>query len=452
MGESIITRKASGGAKINEIIKQFKVATGETITAGDFVDYVNVINQGSESTITGAYSRLEVIELTSTSVLIGYTNASNQGVFQVVTFSGNTISSVGSSLIIAGIIQKKFVKISSTQVMLIYRSFVSPSFNNHGTARILSISGTTVTAPGNTYTFAAFTNTTFAAVLVSSTRVLVAHQVASNYFGATMLTISGTTVGGGTTLNSADSDTAFNITLTLLSPTKAIAFYRYGGSNIVANVLTINDTTITEGRVKYFQIVLTESDRNVKGSPFGVHTINENYVLLAYNTFYETFVLNRPTVIVLKINGNNIESPELGGTGVVNVVYTSNVFMSSVARHLSLTKINNTKYLFSYSDGLNQSPNFRGVSVIIEISNSYTPVMVAPRTIVTTNAVSSSEECLSSTFIGQNKVLLFYQTTDAVMRILEVEPQIKTTTDTRVFGVAKTGGTAGNTIDVYVNE
>lgn len=88
--------QSGSGLKIDELIKEYKVASGGNVSAGDFVKFVEKYNLGTDTRLTSRSSTGEIISavvLSSSKVFIAFAYNTGSGFFGVVcTINGNTIT------------------------------------------------------------------------------------------------------------------------------------------------------------------------------------------------------------------------------------------------------------------------------------------------------------------------------------------------------------------------
>jgi hypothetical protein len=139
--------------------------------------------------------------------------------------------------------------IDSTHVLVAYSDGGN---SNYGTAQILTISGTTITA-GTEYVFNSATSNYMSATLIDSTHVLVAYEdfsYSTRYGTAQILTISGTTITVGAKYVFNSADTVY-ISPVLIDSTHVLVAYRNvsttpkNGAAQVLNVKYVQPSTTT---------------------------------------------------------------------------------------------------------------------------------------------------------------------------------------------------------------
>jgi hypothetical protein len=177
MAESLLVRKAGGGLKIEEIIKSFPVASGQTITAGTFVDFITgTYSVSAANTITTrATYEVDAVALNPTTVVLLYTsNTQNDQVFAtLLTISGSTVSVVSTVNVYSNASQwVAIARLDNNRAMAIYRRNFS---GGTAAARVLTISGSSISL-GSEANITGGSATELAAAGLDSTRVLFTFQ------------------------------------------------------------------------------------------------------------------------------------------------------------------------------------------------------------------------------------------------------------------------------------
>ena len=240
----------------------------------------------SDTTITAGteiefYSKriecMSAVALTDSKVLIAYKgyDSSSVGKAIVLTVSDTTITAGTAVVFQSGIIPYiSAVALTDSKVLIAYRN---DSKSNYGTAIVLTVSGTTITV-GTAKVFESATILHISAVALSDSKVLVAYQDGGNssYGTAIVLTVSGTTITAGTA-KVFESAKTYYISAVALSDSKVLVAYRDDGNSSygTAIVLTVSGTTITVGTAKVFESASTTYTSLV--------AFSETSALVAYN-------------------------------------------------------------------------------------------------------------------------------------------------------------------------
>jgi len=177
-----------------EVIKEFVVKSSESVTADDVVAFVNGGLKTAKTTI-------------GTTITAGT---------PVVFESANSTQISATTL-------------SSDKVLVAYSDYGNSSY---GTSVVLSISGTTITA-GTPVVFESASSYYISATTLSSDKVLVAYRDNgnSNYGTAVVLSISGTTITAGTPVVFESANSIYISATTLSSDKVLVAYSDYGNSN-----------------------------------------------------------------------------------------------------------------------------------------------------------------------------------------------------------------------------
>jgi hypothetical protein len=438
MAESLLVRKGGGGAKIEEIVKEYIVASGQTITAGTFVDSVSQEINFTNSTVEELnifMAIIQVVALTPTKVLATYfTNITNTFVARVFTISGNTVTphDVFDLNINTGV---RIVALDETRAAIVYPNNASGNFL---TGRVLSVNGTTITG------------------------------------------------GNAQALNSlAVSASWLSLSLMSKNPFRlAVAGVRSSAGTGYARILSVNETFIsTEASEVSFATnfnntsqvqILGLSNERALLTFRGIN--NHQYIKTIFNggggeTTVSTLPLGELRLIALQDNlalvSYTYESGENGVARVVTITYTGTVnvntsefyYHSEITRTPRITKLEtfnenttsaNTNLLVFYRTG--GAPPNTLVGRVLNVSHNFPYAITTPyNSIVYRNEQTPQTDVVA---LKNTKALVLFTTPAnlGLTTIFEKPVAIVNTTNEKVFGLAKTGGTAGQTIEVFVNE
>lgn len=248
-----------GGAGINGIIEQYYVAAGETVNAGDFVEFVNGVGNRSSDygksqrqlLHDGAYTgwTIKAVALDSTKVLIIHTWLSSFYLYCTLVKIDNSTN----QLLITKISQTSIDLEGKSQyfdacVIDANRVFIAYSYGDYCKYRgiILNISsyvtkGTAVELFGNSST-----NYEISVAILNGTTAV----VTSGYLGeaySVACTIDDTTITVGTVTQITTNDnTGYSISSTKLTDTTAFVTYAYKTvTGMYGLILTIEGTSLT---------------------------------------------------------------------------------------------------------------------------------------------------------------------------------------------------------------
>jgi hypothetical protein len=435
MAESYITRKGGGGgAAINGLIESYKVKAGETVSAGDFVDFVNqevgttvgsshVFQSNAIQTISGLMSGTLVEE---DKVLITYydESASDRGVAVVIKITGSTISS-GTPFNFnenATTYFSQVTLIDTNKVLIVYRNAAN---SNYGTAKILTINDTTITG-SSAVVFESSTLGSTSLLFLETNKALVAYNANSTGI-VKVLTISGDniSVGNATQFNSSQSG---NVSLSYIRTNKALVAYTDNGNSSFGTVkiITINNTATSVG------------------SSFVFHSASTTYI---NNVLVET----GKVALVFRNEVTNEQK---------NISLILNISTSDVITAGTPLVLGGIQYIYATLGETNQ------ILIIYQDTDngyfgSYRILTVNGDTLTATNSAFFNNGIvggLGAIKTSNNKAIIYYRNhansfygTATLLNLPYTEELVFPATD-QIFGVAKTAGTGGQTIDVYVDE
>jgi len=210
--------------------------SGTTITVGSPIQYES---QGVYVATAAA--------MNSTQAIVAY-NAGNNGYGTaiILTASGSTLSA-GTAVVFesASTAHISIDRLTDAKAIVTYADM---QYTNDGTACILDISGSTITA-GTPSVFANVNSAYTAVAMLSSTKAIVAYRDTANssYGTSRILTISGTTITSGTPVV-FESASVSKLTISVFTSTQAIATYVNNATTYGAScILDISGTTVTAG-------------------------------------------------------------------------------------------------------------------------------------------------------------------------------------------------------------
>lgn len=258
MAEAFLNQKKSSGVKLNDIIEDFKyVYKGQTIKAGDFVNYINGVasktSYGTSANIqlsTQAYSgyKISAVQLDDSRILIIHSYSSSYYLYGVVCTISNTTITMGTDIQLSSTtnscsLRSPAVLLPSGKVFVAYRDS-TPCPNG----MLLTVSGTTITVSANLKLSTIVSNADISIDVLPDGNVFVSHSYnSSNYLYGMVVTISGTTLTAGTdTSIFVDRNAGFSISSFVL-PNNDIFIAHSGASNmyLYSNLVRISGTTVT---------------------------------------------------------------------------------------------------------------------------------------------------------------------------------------------------------------
>jgi hypothetical protein len=314
MAESYITRKSGGGGiDINGIVESYKVAAGETISAGDFVEFVNKITE------TNLYSTYKAVDLepyyisayllNETKILLLYHSYSEQLYIKIGTLDvNNNIINFGNENYVDGnasyIAGSKAVVLSETKIILVYKSS-----DNKGVARIININGNDIVintaSKFSRNSGSNFQNKPFSLIKLSDTKVLAAYLDNYNASGEGVAVIISITNDNISSFNYFLFDNNYDNDIPevlLLNNQKIVICYIKGSENYIGNVivgnLDINFTSINWGNKYTFENNRIDVLHAIK--------LNENKIIISYGGN----AINKGSSLIANIDGTNVTFEE----------------------------------------------------------------------------------------------------------------------------------------------
>ena len=192
----------TGTNDINGIIERYKIHAGETVSAGDFVEFISTIGSMSAKTPivfeSANSSYISAVMLNEIKVLVSFSDEGNGGYGTAVVLTiDDTYITAGPPVIFesANISSISAVKLNENKVLLNYRDIGN---SNYGTAIVLSINGSTITT-GSPIVFESASTSYISAVALNENKVVVSYRDIGNsgYGTAIVLTISDTSITTG---------------------------------------------------------------------------------------------------------------------------------------------------------------------------------------------------------------------------------------------------------------
>jgi hypothetical protein len=414
--------------KLDELVQSYKVAFGQNISAGTFVDYINngqsISYLNGSPTVFNSATTIEIsaVALSSDKIVISYRNFGNSGhgTSIVGTVSGSSIS-FGSPIVFnsANTIDISAVVLYSDKIVVSYRNSGNSSY---GTSIVGTISGLSISF-GSPTVFNSATTFAMSAVALGNDKIVVSYRNSGNSFYGTSIigTISGSSIsfGSPTVFNSADT---FFTSAVALGSDKIVIGYRNSGNSFYGTVIvgTISGSSISFGSPTVFN--------SAESGYISAVALSSDKIVVSYrnggNSFYGTSIIGT-------ISGLSIS---FGSPAVFNSASTDDI--SAVA-------LGSDKIVVSYHNDGNSSYGTSIVGTISGLSISFgSPTVFNSAGISFTSAVALSSD----------KIVVSYNTGNSqygTFIVGEIEKLI-IPTDTNIFGVAKTDGISGEIVDVYV--
>ena len=236
------------------------------------------------------------------------------------------------------------VMLTATKAIVVYQDYANSSY---GTACILNISGTTITA-GTPAVFASSSITSFDSLALSATKALVTFRNNGNSLRGTgcVLSVSGSSITAGTH-HIYDNARCDENQLAKLTDTKAmVVFSAYGRTEGYADILDISGTTITSGSTGSSLAFENSRILNIQ-----VVALTSTKALVTYKDLGNNYA----TACVLDVSGSTITA------GTPSALQTSDISYPALA---ALTA---TKAIMIYSDQANTN---RASSRILDVSGT----------------------------------------------------------------------------------
>lgn len=226
------------------------------------------------------------------------------------------------------------------------------SNSGHGTARVLTAAGTTITS-GTKTVFNAASTQYISASVIDPTRLLVVYQDTGNSSQGTacILTINGSNISAGSEFIFNTGATTYTA-VTMLDPSTAlVVYYDTGASQLNARILSISSTTISAG-----------SDETSANTPAGaadfiaICTIDSTRALIVYRDISAS---NAGKGSIISISGSSI------------TIGSEFEFETTPPSEISVDLIDPLRAIITYTDGA-------GVARVLNISG--TTVTVGTKT------------------------------------------------------------------------
>ena len=394
---TIQTTAASGSVgDIKQLVQDFVVASGESVDAGDVVQFLDGYvqkNRGEYVFNRATTSDISVVVLSSNQFVVAYQDQtnSNYGTAVIGDVSGATITYSSEYVFNAASTRTiSAATLSDTRFVVAYRDYGNSSY---GTAVIGEVSGNTITY-GSEYVFNNAETRYISIAALSSTQFVVAYQDVGNseYGTAVIGDVSGSTVTYGSEYVFNSADTSY-ISVSAFSDTNFAMAYRDGdisgygyGTAVIGDV---SGTTITYGSEYVFnsantlmisvaslsstQFVVAYMDQGNSNS--GTAIIGEvSGTTISYGSEYvfnaaETSKISSATfssnqfVVAFQDDGNASFGTAVIGdiSGTIITYGSAHVFNNAETRYISVAALSPTQFVVAYMDVGNVN---RGSAVI----------------------------------------------------------------------------------------
>jgi hypothetical protein len=343
---------------VKQLVQDFVVAAGESVTAGDVVSFLDGYIQkglviGDEITYGSEYvfnyertSFNSAVALSDTKFVVAYSDVGNSeyGTAVIGELSEGTIA-YGSEYVFHSA-QTYYISAAVLSDTKIVVAFQDSGNSNYGTAVIGDVSGTTITF-GSEYVFNSGATDYISAAALSDSKFVVAFRdMGNSYYGSAVIgDVSGTTITYGSeyVLNSEET---LLYSVAALSDTKIVVVYTDRGNSDYGTTLigNISGTTITYGSEYVFNSAETYY--------ISAAALSDTKIVVEYSDYSNS---HYGTAVIGDITGTNIS---FGSEYVFNSVDTS---LSSA------TASSDSKFVVAYSDSGNSD---FGTMMIGEISGT----------------------------------------------------------------------------------
>lgn len=232
----IVYGYASGSVRRSRVIS----ASGTTLTAESSINLTDAL-------ATTLADNVGLATLTTTSAIFVYRQDTNVGKARILTVSGVTVTENASFQFDTNVFQNKVTTLTTTKAVVI---FMDGASSNRPTAEVLDISGTTITGntdkqittdTGNELVFAGTT----IGPLTSTTVLTGWVEFSTSESRAAVLTESGGTLTVGSELL-IEATSGVAIAVAVITSVRAIFGAKDSSNDIIFHEVTITGTTITE--------------------------------------------------------------------------------------------------------------------------------------------------------------------------------------------------------------
>lgn len=437
-----------GGSDItlNGVIEQYKVEAGETVNAGDFIEFVTKYASGT--IVQNGY--LNAVGLSESKILICYYSGGNK--FQVVKIEGNNLF-VGEVFNFAGGVYYSIDKLSDTNVIFTYIS----SQNLYGA--LLTINDTSISSSEAVLIQSGLTMTSgyykCKVIALTTNKAIVVYCGANNYFSARILTISDSIIVGGLypVGNLAIGKKVYFIEGVKLNDDKIVVIATACRNDISSAsfnnyiaVVNVNGVTISSGEWNVIRTspadiaitALTETEVLVAFA-YNSSSSASYYYVHAYKIDGESFTLESSSTATVSGNTStgqkgHIEIMRLSPTKAIMAVY----------KYLSASP---SYYYYFYPITYSESAITFGTSIRVGAISTYNDINNTPLYSPLKLIALSDKSC----FVYYDGNYKSYTLEDDTLIENTVNSfSVKTaTSNLYIGGLAKTSGVGGETIDVY---
>jgi hypothetical protein len=441
MAESYIKKIVAGGIEINEAFKSFTVRSGETITAGTFVDFLygSVSFPAGGVTINSVqYSQVNVTALDSSRILVAYHNVNGDNAFlRIGTISGNSITwqSAASLSFPSG---SQFQGPTKSYLLEPNRLLLFTGSGSRGQAQIIRTDGTggsgIITSGFTQFSEIDYTQMYEIGVVNANQVVVIYYGQSSNRMYTRIINFSGYSV----TILGRDS--------------WATGYFQLGDLKLLAPNKFLFNLKGTISPFSFFARIV-----NVSGNSATV-TSSFNIDSIGAGDHCVFSVLSSDKVLVAYQTGSSLSPPSAGRARIMNI--TGNTitfgasiftFLSTQIRSIKVVPLDASSALIAYLE-TGASWSSRVVKANISGDNISFEGAVTHISGLTSQFATPAHSLIK---LGADKIVITYSSaalTDKTQAVVGNVPLlVANTTAEKVSGLAKTGGTSGQTIEVYTN-
>jgi hypothetical protein len=440
-GISWNSKTLSTGIVIQEIIDSFIVAPGETINSGTFVDYINNSNltfNKTKSIFNDAQTQfISAIALTNNIIIITYRDIgqSEEGYARlgIVSSDGTSISWLTESVFNnESTSYISLAVVGSNKIAVAYRTAGTPGrgFVKIGTINSV-LSGTGMTWSG-AYQFNGISQDTdfISMISIATDKILISYRDNSNSgFGTAIVgTIFGNAITFGNESVFNNFNNQGNKPMVLLEPNKVVITYSGSGSlkKGTARIGTINESNIIWSSEFIFNDASTDF--------ISVTKLKNDKIAIAY---LDNDNSSKGTAIVGIIDGNSISWG------------SEYIFKDTYSTEYSIISLEYDRIIICYRDWADSNKGFAVAGTIDNTSiNWYSGAIFNSEGV---NYISPIKLKRDRFAIAYGDVGIGGFNKGAVI-IEDLPIYVINTNQKKFFGLAETGGSAGQTIEVYINE
>lgn len=270
----------------------------------------STLSRGAETNITGSYARYVIAtRLTNTSALLVWGIQSSTFRARILTVSGTTITANAETTLTDNNVNSIGLDtINATNTIFVYSNQGS---SGAGEARILSISGTTVTENAS-FVFEASNTSSVSVTAITASRSIVVwgDSATINTIEAEALDISGTTITGNTSYSFSKSFPSVGqdhwLDTTRISDTQCVIAHRnIGATNVGAFVITEAATVLSAATSALLISGAAQSVVSVRlySSTLGIAMAARGPEVAEFSISGTTITLIDSTVIVISSDG-----------------------------------------------------------------------------------------------------------------------------------------------------